>query len=487
MNLEIEDQLKDELRQRAGVVPTRSDPYALVQRRIVRSARRRTGALIVCAVALLVAGVVATPRLLGIGEPDQTTDRPPARIDGSPGLPMDWPTRGSLADDRAYVERATGWLAERAGKGSNINVLYAGDVAGKRVVVGAYQRTGRAQPVEIVSLAGPTGSDQELKEAPASWFGSPEFDHLVAFLVPAEAGKRDQRTTVVVLPGSSVQALTYSRNPVLQPRGDAVRSWAGLIDEDHEPGVVTGRIDGAVAPGAFRIGATLGNGQGMIESRPEDFTGVDTHPRTALREMAEQAAGDKYIEELAPALQLLELSNLGRDQITSVRIPWRFDRNGEWVGLRLGLASGGVVEAVFSTSNALTFEGNGAEQEVLLYAVRAVPADQAGKVPFLWRPTNEDGEDSCQVYGYVPEQLAATEGPDARVAAADVMIEGERSGRSLAANERPFTVDYCDLLSTVDPASVPALNVRLLDQSGKKLWSGVPEERYTVSPDSWLE
>jgi hypothetical protein len=488
MNQVIEDQLKDELRQRADGLPARPDPYTLVRGRIVRSARRRTGAIVVCAVVLLVTAVLAVPGLLDLGKHNAVVNPPSPRVDGSAGSPMRWPTRGSLAGDAEYVRRAAGWLAERAStQPGEINVLYAGDVAGKRLAVGAYQRTGKAQPVEIVSLAGPAGSDQELKESPAPWFRGPEFDHLVAFLVPAEAGKRDQRTTVVVLPDSSVQALTYSRHPTVPPSGAGVRTWAALTDGDDEPGVVTGRIDGAVAPGALRIGATLADGLGAHPSQAADFTGMDTHPRTALREMAEQAAGDKFIEELAPALQMLELSNLGREQITSVRIPWRFDRDGEWVGLRIGLAGGGVVEAVLSTSHPLTFEGTGIAQETVIYAVRAVEADQAGKVPFLWRPTNEDGEDSCQVYGYVPDQLAATENTGARVATASATVDGERSMRSSVANGQPLTMDYCPLLSKAERGSPPSPIVRLLDQADKKLWQGVAEERYTVTPDSWLE
>jgi hypothetical protein len=409
-------------------------------------------------------------------------------VDGSAGSPMEWPARGSLSGDQAYVQRAASWLAERASTDSNrleasdINVLYAGDVARKRLIIGAYRGEGTPRPVQIVSLAGDAGSDQKLTESPVPWTNrSPTFDHLVAFLLPAEAGKRDQRATVVVLPDSSVEALTYSRYRTIPPSGGGARSWAALIDEDGEPGVVTGRIDGEVAPGALRIAATWGAGGEGTVTRPEDFSGADDYPRTALREMAEQAAGDRFIGELAPALQMLEMSRLGREQITSVRIPWRFDRDGEWVGLELGLAGGGTVEAVLSTAHPLTFEGTGRAQETVIYAVRVVPADQAGKEPFFWPAPGEGG---CELYGYVPGQVAATELPGAKVAAVDVMIDGKRSGRTSAANGRPVTVDYCDLLSKDEqvPASVV---VRLFDRTGKKLWSGTSVERITDPTAGW--
>lgn len=173
------------------------------------------------------------------------------------------------------------------------------------------------------------------------------------------------------------------------------------------------------------------------------------------------------------------MSDLGREQIKSVRIPWRVDQDGEWVGLEIGLASGGMVEGVLSISHPVEFEGAGAGQGSVLYAVRAVPADAAGKEPFFWPAP---GEDSCQAYGYVPKQLAATEFPDARVAFVDVMIEEVKSERKPAANGRLVVADYCDLLSKVDPGSVPSLEVRLLDENGKKLWSGYPAGRNDEYP-----
>jgi hypothetical protein len=135
--MSIESQLREALSARADeVAGSVTDPYARVSDAIAVDRRRRRTA-VVAGVAAVAAVAVAIPSLSGgLGRDTTTPARKTTQVVPGPADPRwslmsTWPTRGSLASDTDFVAAAN----ERLATGDQNHVLYAGEVAGRRVVV----------------------------------------------------------------------------------------------------------------------------------------------------------------------------------------------------------------------------------------------------------------------------------------------------------------------------------------------------------------
>lgn len=131
----IETQLREALAARAdGLAPAPGDAYARVSVAVRTSERRRRAtyaglAAAIVAMAVLVPGLVrpyadrtATPATR------TATLQLPAPGDPAWSSLTTWPTRGSLAQDQGFLDDLSGHAAA-------LRVLYAGDIAGRRVAV----------------------------------------------------------------------------------------------------------------------------------------------------------------------------------------------------------------------------------------------------------------------------------------------------------------------------------------------------------------
>ena len=227
--MSIESQLREALSARADEVgaldasASSRDPYARVSGAIaVDRRRRRTAAL--AGVATVAAIALGIPALAGGLWRDTTTPAKRTQV-VVPG-PNDprwasmatWPARGSLADDRAFLDQVRErTLAQR--------VLYAGDLAtGRVVILWSPDETGDGNG-KISLQEGPRGATpDELAETASGTPLSPDG-------VSAMVGSTGQTTALLLAPPRSRSA-RLSTSVTIARDGSVSRSWreVSLVD-----------------------------------------------------------------------------------------------------------------------------------------------------------------------------------------------------------------------------------------------------------------
>lgn len=218
--MSIESQLREALSARADEADLGSpstDPYARVSGAIaIDRRRRRTAALAgVAAVAVI---AVAVPTLAGGLGRDSTTPAKRTQV-VVPG-PEDprwasmatWPTRGSLADDSAFLTRVRArTLAPK--------VLYAGDLTTARVVVLWSPDAENGNTNGRVSLQeGPRGAS--LDELAETASGTPLTSDAVSVLVGTT-----RQATAILLTSPGNRSASLSTSLTIGRDGSVSRTW----------------------------------------------------------------------------------------------------------------------------------------------------------------------------------------------------------------------------------------------------------------------
>lgn len=256
-----EDELRDRLHGLADRAGSPSSDGAGLARAVAEQAddRRRTRRGVLVALGGVVLLGVAVPQLVG-GDAEQAAPASGAAIgrpeaSAGPGAPADYfsgPTRGSLAEDDAFLDgvRALPWAAEppvRAADGTILyylpdppvearTVVFAGDVPGGRwalVVGGTSAETAEAAgvPPEVVPsdataavwFTGPPGATPE-QMTPATEPSSIATDWPLGLTDP-----RNGVLVVVAAPGDEVEV---SQRPLIDAEGATSREWRPVETED---------------------------------------------------------------------------------------------------------------------------------------------------------------------------------------------------------------------------------------------------------------
>jgi hypothetical protein len=267
--MSIESQLREALSARAdelsGPGGLSDDPYARVAGAIaVNRRRRRTAAL--AGVAAVAAIAVAVPSLAGgLGRDTTTPARRTQVVVPGPQDPRwasvsTWPTRGSLADDRAF-------LASFRAQVDVQSVLYAGDIGADRVVV--TRELGEDQVPMVKVYADDRGARADALLSIAS---SGEVDGAAVIV------RRDPTPTgwMLVLASSAVRSAEVSPTATIRADGTVTRSWdtvaleggMAVIDLHDAPLALT-----RVRVGGYDGGVLLPARSGTINPVAEGFCG----------------------------------------------------------------------------------------------------------------------------------------------------------------------------------------------------------------------
>ena len=267
--MSIESQLREALSARADEVGgpggASDDPYARVAGAIaVNRRRRRTAAL--AGVAAVAAIAVAVPSLAGgLGRDTTTPAKRTQVVVPGPNDPRwapvrTWPIRGSLADDRTFLDSFREVVSPAA-------VLYAGDIAADRVVV-AWDRDDQGE-ARLTVYAGDRGAPVAALTTIGS---SGETDP------PAVIVRRDPTPDgwMLLLTRASVRSAQVSPTAQIHTDGTVARAWntvnlrdgAAIVDLRGAPFSLT-----RVRVGGYDGGTTLPARPGTTHPDVEGFCG----------------------------------------------------------------------------------------------------------------------------------------------------------------------------------------------------------------------
>lgn len=258
--MSIETQLREALTARAAEVGgSDGDPYARVSG-AVRSSQRRRRAIAGGVAAVAIAAGVLAPQVIGNqthrgATPATHTLQLPAPTDPAWQQFTTWPTRGSLAGDKAFMAAATARF-----DGDAPRILFAGDIEDTRLVV-AFQRV----PVpEDEQMAGETTTEQ-LRVLSGPRQASVGSLQLGADQQPVEHSALVVRQNVgpdgwlLVLAPRGVEKAELSTSVTIAPPGTVSRTWSTLPLTD---GVGVTQVRNAPQPVTrVRVGAYDGNFQ----------------------------------------------------------------------------------------------------------------------------------------------------------------------------------------------------------------------------------
>jgi hypothetical protein len=228
--MSIETQLREALSARADEVGgSVGDPYERVSGAITVSRRRRRTAAL-AAVAAVAAIAVAIPSLGELGRDTTTPAKKTTIVVPGPEDPRwasvaTWPTRGSLADDTAFLSSFRDAVA-------SARVLYAGDIGADRVVITwdrddageerikvyADDRGARAASLDSISSNGQTSSMTLIVRR------DPTPDGWMLLLAPPTVKTAEVSPTATIQSDSTV---TRSWNTVPLEAGAAVVDMRG--------------------------------------------------------------------------------------------------------------------------------------------------------------------------------------------------------------------------------------------------------------------
>lgn len=271
--MSIETQLREALSARADEVGSSvDDPWARVSGAIVVDRRRRrTSAL--AGVAAVAALAVAIPSLSGaVGRHTTAPARKTTQIVPGPTDPRwssmeTWPTRGSLAADTAFVSAAN----ERLATGELNHVLYAGEVAGRRVVVAW----------SVTTESGARTEQLHLGVAPS---GAPAEDLVTSVAEGTQASQDVVLVRLGMRPDSPLLVLTtpgtrsgeVSASAKVNADGSATRTPWQRFDLTDGAGVVT-LANSPTFLTRVKVGGYDGQATGLLDSE-----GAVTQPAICL-------------------------------------------------------------------------------------------------------------------------------------------------------------------------------------------------------------
>ena len=242
----------DGLARSAAASATAVPPTDELRRDAARARRRRwlVALAACCAVALLAVAVVVSGQGLAPTEQPETSERPPAprTVDIS-----DQPTRGSLADDAAFLAalRERPWIDDPTAEfpvevpttpGSR-RVLFAGDVPGGRWALlvgepGPFEADPEDPRAVVVSdelvmawFVGPPGAAPEQMTLGSYPYG------LAPGMVPGRLDPRTGTLVVVAAPGDTIEV---SQRVDIDAEGQDSRTWT-TVEPDH--GIAVVRLD----------------------------------------------------------------------------------------------------------------------------------------------------------------------------------------------------------------------------------------------------
>lgn len=322
MNTPVEDDLRAMLTRQAGTVPVRSDPYGLVNQRMVRNRRRTLVGAAVAAALVILAAVLGAPMVAKLS----ARDFAPAEQSVE-----NWPARGELARDpgvRAYLDRVYD------GEGDELQLLFAGDVGDRRYVI--VRAEGDPAIIVLVSPAG-TYADKKAGDFVPGLPGQGAW----AFV---DRRQVDDPTTVFLLAPPGADSADYSAGPIVAEDGRMARRWDHLEREDDGVFVGQAQYDPSWQ---FRARAAKGNRVEVDVDAAPLFSRAPA-PSARLTAFAADATNGQELPGLAQALLHLETSTLGPREITAVSVRWR-DQKTPWdlyAGIALDVMGGGSVELV---------------------------------------------------------------------------------------------------------------------------------------------
>jgi hypothetical protein len=409
--MSIESQLREALSVRADEVGriggSSGDPYARVAGAIAVSRRRRRTATL-AGIAAVAAIAVAVPALAG-GLGRETTS-PAKRTQVVVPGPKDprwasmstWPTRGSLAEDRAFLDQVRArTLAPR--------VLYAGDLATARVVILWTPDETDGNPNGQVSLQqGPPGASADQLAETA--MGTPHTPDAVSALVgTAEA------STAVLLAAPASHSASLATSVTIDRDGTVSRSWQDVSLVDGAALVET-----SSAPYASRV--KLGGSDGTPDlvsvqsvSTPDaticlSCTGDD------FRVKAEAATSDSVaaILGLRPSDVRTTTVYYGRvdPQVAALSRGLPTPTTGGATTDTLFVADSRLPEGqVLRSAILLTLTGGGTGESAELATAVPIDADTAEQRPFVLVGQTDDQRTVLQVFA--PHAAAVTLTSDA--------------------------------------------------------------------------
>jgi hypothetical protein len=322
-----EDELRGRLRGLAEQAGRPSADGLGLARRIARDSadRQRARRNLLAGVGCVILLGIAVPHLVGTGAPDAVPASGPASaapsgIDrGAFDTPADadmfaGPTRGSLADDHAFVDavRTLPWTPEppspaEAGTTNYLpdppvetrSVVFAGEVSGNRwvLVVGRYADV----PPDASGLP---GQDPEPAQLVAAWFtgpadAGPEAMRLrsgpSAIVSDWPLAAVDPRTGALVVVAAPGDVVEVSERPEIAADGNTTRTWQEVETVD---GIAITRMPPSLQPydaaTSYRV---LRNGRTEARDMPWSFASEEPgvpvpveYPRGRPSALGEQAA-----------------------------------------------------------------------------------------------------------------------------------------------------------------------------------------------------
>lgn len=457
---DLEQSLRGALADRASAVSGTDDPVARVSGAVDgdRSSRRRT-ALVSGGLALAVAlggGAVALDRGRMTPTPAVTTTAPAPDRDVMGGV-AEWPARGELAHDTAFLEAIRGVVAADA------HLVYAGVVGDKRLVVTTVDATSGATAGATAEVVATTGSQDVVVRV----WGAPvtvpleqlggwlESSDLVTArsqtVVTVAAGDRNGAGLLVLAPSRTTTA-EVSDEPAYAADGSITPRWRNLTLTD---GVGVAALRSATAAGArIRVGPS--DGGVMLVSR-NAHEAVHPDGSGSVGSSDPQQQGDELVGHIA------RRHGWRTGEFTST---WRHVASTGPSGERLSLvtvlvrrAGGPSIQDWVLTRSAPTGPGQGIQ--VGRHA-RVVAEDSAAVAPAV-SVVRPEGPRATKVV-----VLVALPTVDGRVVRARVHSGGV--GLSPVLAEGPVREGVARI--EVDASGPSPDGLELLDRAGAVLWRG---------------
>ncbi|WP_020576380.1 hypothetical protein [Actinopolymorpha alba] len=445
---QLEQELRTHLQRHAGLVPGNLGGYGKVMRRRRASQQRRIAGMAVGAVAVLAVGGTLAPSVPGLVDRLQ----PAQTVQVVTSDPLTWPTRGSLAGDRAFLAKASTFFRIRNGATpGQVKFLYAGDIADSRIVAAVARDAIWVLEAPRGAESGFNGSEGPWRDEKGQWTNN----GLLAIAIPDSDG-----TTVIAM-GGDIDRVELSPRQEIDASGQVTRDWGALTERK---GVYTTHVDGSGVPQmrarAIKDGKVVADDY-LVTSRDRNITEPKASARLrSLVEGAARAHGEQPTPRLADALADLEHDVLGIDAITSVDALWQLrDEAGNWwAGVVVRTSYGAAVEGIFR------YRDGESLQPRSMFDAWPVAVDRAGTSPMFWNPP-------CEVGGYLPEAI----GP---VTSVELVLAGDVQPRDPVTG-RLFSKRICSTVAELDRLA-DRVEVRLYDANGKRVWSGKPEGGYDV-------
>jgi hypothetical protein len=230
---ELEHRLRDDLRARQAQAPAPpADLADLVRRRHRRE--RRAQLLTAVAVVAVVALFAGAASLLGGRTPGRSTDAAVSPSAGATAGILDWPTRGSLAGDEAWVDgvRFLDWDVPPELQGDvpepsvdERHVAFAGDVPDGRVALVVGDDDGLTAAVWFTGPADAEPADMEIADIPRRV-------HPTSAQALVRAASPTAAEVLLVAVGPPGSAMDLSAPPVVDSAGRETRPRVELPTED---------------------------------------------------------------------------------------------------------------------------------------------------------------------------------------------------------------------------------------------------------------